>query len=218
MKLPVIPRLGLYAIAGVVALVLLFWLGSKCTSDQSDYDKERASWEAERDSLRFEIRAGALENASLILQIREDSAAAAPIIAEVDTLLLVVERERAAKNRALAKLARRQREIADTSEMSAIAAAAIKAAQDARQEADTLGRAATSLRSVVSQQLANIAALTGRLQETQARADSAIALANRAPVYEGDKLLGLIPLPSRQASFIVGVGVGVVTTALVLRK
>lgn len=218
MKIPTIPRIALYAIAGAVALVLLIWLGSKCTTDRSDYDKERAAWEVERKQLQSQIRAGALENAALIVRIRDDSAQAAPILREVDTLLVTLERERAAKQRALIELERQARTVVDTGELRQVALQAITEARNARQEADSTARAATSLRSVITTQLENIAALTGRLQETQARADSAIALANNAPVYKGDKLLGFIPLPSRQTSFIVGAGVGAVTTALVLRN
>ena len=217
MKLPVIPRIALYVAAGIIALLLLFWLGSKCTTDRSDYDRERAAWTAERDSLKREIRAGALENEVLIARIRDDSLRDAPVIREVDTLLVQLERERAAKQRAINELERQARTVVDTAELRQVALQAVLEARKAREEADSTARAATSLRSVVANQLENIAALTGRLQETQARADSAIALAERVPVYEGDKLLGLIPLPSRQTSFIAGVILGATATVIVVR-
>lgn len=200
---------------GIVVLLLVLNIG-QCAS-KSDYDEQRAAWDAERRTLQDQINASRAENEELLARIRADSVQAAPIVREVDSLLIVVERERAAKTRVIRELETRIRVVSDTGELRRLASQAVVEAQNARQEADTLARALVSARGIIDQQLQHVAALSGRLQATQLRADSAIALLNRAPVHKGDKLLGLIPLPSRTTSFLVGTALGVVATVVVTR-
>lgn len=210
-----IPKQVLWIAGGLVVLLLALNIG-QCAS-KSDYAEERATWEAERSELQRQVSAGRQENEILLAQVQRDSVADAPVIARADSLVIVVQRERAARIAAVNALETQLRVSSDTAELRRIAAQAIIEARLARQEADTLVRTVTDLRSVIDRQTRNLAAVTANLRMTQLRADSAIALLDRAPVYKGDKLFGLIPLPSRTTSLIIGGVLGAATVVVARR-
>lgn len=192
----------------VTAACLLVYLAGTCGNrNESEFQKEYAEWSVERnrilqknDSLQAE------------LSILADSATrlgtkANKLTTSIDSLRRNATTQRVANDRKLQEL---------ISILPDTCSEAIRLAESYRAEADTLAKALELADIRENARIEQISVMAKSLNMMQQQNDSLRAVIINVPKPKSDKFLGLIPLPSRQTSAVLGVVTGVVVTTAVI--
>jgi hypothetical protein len=214
MKIPeivtsVLNTIRLNVVLLLIAIFSIGYFSYSCgkSNKQSKYEQQITLWKARTDSLlrlntRVNVRVDSLNRI-----VTSDNSKANVISTEINKLRNVADRDRSKRDESLIHL---RATLPDTCKV------VIQLADAYQREADTLRTALNLAETRDSLRKHEIDLLHTNVTLLRTQNDSLVRLVVSVPISKPSRLLGIINLPTRKTSFVMGIVTGVVVATAVL--